>query len=201
MKNPNPFTQFLNARCGQFALLLCSLAGPAVAATFPAKLDNFDAADLTTVGTPRLLVTDAQMGGQSAANPAYQEGILRMEGSLAPARGQPGFVSLVLLLDAQGKAQNLEPYSGIEIRIRVMEGSLSVLAASSQIQNFDFHATAIKRSADFQRLRIPFKVLKRMWSEPTKLDISTITSINFVASGVQNQRFLYEIDSVGFYTE
>jgi len=199
MKNNTSFTQSINTLRNLLALGLFSLASTTVATDFPAVLDAFEDAGQTSVNTPRFVVTDSSIGGNSTAKPAYQDGVLRMEGSLVPARGQPGFASFVLLLDPEGKPQDLSGYKGIEMRIRLLEGTLSVLAASSEIQNFDYHATPITRSKEFKVVRIPFKNLKRVWSEPTALNLETITSINLVASGMQAGNYVYEIDSVGFY--
>lgn len=190
---------FRSNRFQALALGLLAMATTVAATEFPATLDTFDDPMGTSLETPRLLVTDAAMGGASTASPVYEAGILRMEGTLAPARGQPGFVSFVLLLDPEGKPQGLGGYDGIEIRIRLLKGILSVLAASADIQNFDYHASPVSRSREFQTIRIPFRSMKRQWSEPVVLDLATVTSINFVASGLQAGEFLYEIDAVGFY--
>jgi hypothetical protein len=189
----------INALRTLLVLGLLLSAGSIAAADIPELLDGFEKPGATSLDTPRLVITDAELGGRSAADPVYREGIVLMEGSIAPARGQPGFVSFVLMLDPEGKPRDLSSYNGIEMRIRVLEGSLSVLAASSEILNFDYHAAPIARSGAFEVVRIPFKSLKRVWSKPVPLNLKTVTSINFVASGMQAGRFLYEIDSVGFY--
>jgi hypothetical protein len=193
----------LNARMSmRFPALMLGivlLASSGTGAGFPATLDTFDDAGSTSLNTPRIVVTDAAMGGASTGTPDYQDGILRMEGNLSPARGQPGFVSLVLLLDPQGAPQSLDGYDGIEIRVRLITGTLSVQAASAAIQNFDYHALPVSRSKEFHTVRIPFRKMKRQWSEQVALDPATLTSINFVAAGVQAGAFLYEIDAVGFY--
>lgn len=183
------------------ALGLFSFAGTSLATGFPSTLDTFEDPGISSAKTPRLIITDAEMGGSSKAEAVYKEGILRMDGSILPARGQPGFVSLVLLLSPEGKPQNLSGYTGIEIRMRLLKGNLSILAASSEIENFDYHATPVTRSGDFRVIQVPFKGLKRMWSESTPLNLETITSINIVASGMQPGDFLYEIDSIGFYED
>jgi hypothetical protein len=201
MKNKIVSNTRIHALRNLLALGLCSFTCSLPAADFPELLDGFDESAQTAVGTPRLLITDSGIGGNSAATPVYEDGLIRVEGTLAPARGQPGFVSLVLLLAEGGAPQNLSAYDGIEIRIRALKGTLSVLAASSEIQNFDYHATPITRSKKWQVIRVPFKSLKRVWSENTALNLETITSINFVAAGMQTDRFVYEIDSVGFYQD
>lgn len=165
----------------------------------PSVLDGFADPEKTDLDTTRMLITDEQIGGKSQAIPTYEEGILKMEGSIAPSRGQPGFISLVLLMNPLGLTEDLSEYEGIELRIRVHKGTVSVVAASSKIQNYDYHTMAITRSKEFKVMRIPFTDMKRIWSEQTPLDLSTITSINVVASGMQPGAFEYELDSIGFY--
>jgi len=162
-------------------------------------LDDFSDATLTSLETARMVVNDTGVGGQSNAKLSTDGGVLRMEGTLAPARGMPGFVSLVLLLSADGQAQDLSAYEGIRLRVRVAKGNLQVLAASAEVANFDYHAMSLRRSGDFEEIKVPFAELKRVWSEQTSLNLATITSINLVASGMQAGPFLYEIDEIGFY--
>jgi hypothetical protein len=154
---------------------------------------------MTSIKTPRMVLNDADLGGQSTANLTTRKGVLQVEGKIVPGRGMPGFVSMVLVLSETGEPQDLSAYKGLRLRVRVNKGTLQVLAASSEIQNFDYHATAIPRSKDFKEIKIPFTDLKRVWSEQTPLDLSTIVSINLVASGMQPGAFAYEIDEVGFY--
>lgn len=162
-------------------------------------LDDFSDATLTSLETARMVVNDAGVGGQSTAKLSTDGEALRMEGTLAPGRGMPGFVSLVLLLSADGQARDLSAYEGIHLRVRVAKGNLQVLAASAEVNNFDYHAMALQRSGDFEEIKVPFAELKRVWSEQTPLNLATITSINLVASGMQAGPFLYEIDEIGFY--
>ncbi|NDV63409.1 hypothetical protein G0Q06_13165 [Puniceicoccales bacterium CK1056] len=201
MKKSIVITKTINALRNLLLLGSIAMAGTVGATDFPPILDAFEDAGSTSVETPRFVITDAELGGNSTATQVYQDGVMRMEGTIEPARGQPGFVSFVMLLGPQGQPQDLSGYEGIEMRIRLLKGTLNVLAASSEIQNFDFHAKTITRSKEFQVVRIPFKSLKRVWSEPTALNLQTITSINLVASGMQAGGFVFEIDSVGFYKD
>jgi hypothetical protein len=196
----DPVNSILSAPRGAFrlALLTCAI-GAAVHASDPQLLDDFSRENATSVATPRIVVNDASLGGQSTAEFNTTDGILRVEGTLAPARGQPAFVSLVLLLSPSGEPVDVSPYAGIRLRVRVLEGGLQVLAASADIQNFDYHTAPVKRSGDFQEIEIPFADLKRIWSEQTPLNLERITSINLVASGMQSGSFSYEIDEIGFY--
>ncbi len=175
------------------------LLPPLVLAGVPEALDDFSNDSLTSLETPRLVFNDAQIGGKSEATLDYADGILRVKGKIVPARGQPGFVSLVLLLSMNGEPQDLSAYEGIRLKVRVLKGGLQVLAASSEIENFDYHTAAVQRSGKFKEIKVPFADLKRVWSEQTALDLGTITSINLVASGIQPGPFAYEIDEIGFY--
>ena len=162
-------------------------------------LDDFSSDTQTSLATPRLVFDDSGLGGSSSADISPDDGILRVEGTLVPARGQPAFISLVMLLSPTGKEQDLSGYEGIRLRVRVLKGGLQVLAASAKVQNFDYHTAAVPRSRDFQEIRIPFSELRRVWSEPMPLDLASITSINLVAAGMQPGPFAYEIDEIGFY--
>jgi len=191
-------------RCSRRTALMLTLPiawliPPMVLAEVPATLDEFSNETLTSLETPRLLFTDAEIGGKSEAKLSHEDGILRVEGEIVPARGQPGFISLVLLLSTSGEAQDLSAYKGIRLRIRVLKGGLQVLAASSLVDNFDFHTAAVQRSGKFKEIKVPFSDLKRVWSEQTPLDLATIISINLVASNIQPGPFSYEIDEIGFY--
>jgi hypothetical protein len=193
-----------NSTSLKYARLLLGLALSLMApvcgsAEIAAKLDDFSNEAMTSIKTPRMVLNDADLGGQSTANLTTRKGVLQVEGKIVPGRGMPGFVSMVLVLSETGEPQDLSAYKGLRLRVRVNKGTLQVLAASSEIQNFDYHATAIPRSKDFKEIKIPFTDLKRVWSEQTPLDLSTIVSINLVASGMQPGAFAYEIDEVGFY--
>jgi hypothetical protein len=163
------------------------------------QIDDFSHETLTSLNTARMLINDADLGGKSTAELTTRKGVLHVEGEIVPGRGMPGFISMVLVLSEAGEPQDLSKYDGLRLRIRVSKGSLQVLAASAEIQNFDYHATAIPRSKEFKEIKIPFSDLKRVWSDQTPLNLSTIVSINLVASGMQPGSFAYEIDEVGFY--
>lgn len=171
----------------------------AASAEMPALLDDFTSPEATSFGTPRLLVTDAGIGGQSQATLTWADDCLRVTGELKPARGQPGFVSYVLLLTPDATAADLSAYTGIRLKVRVLQGNLQVLAASSAVTNFDYHAAPLRRTGELTEVRIPFADLARVWSPPMALDLTTITSINLVAAGGQAGSFRYEIAEVGFY--
>lgn len=195
-----------NAACSKlltvFLILATSLLAPAIAAAddAPALLDDFSDNARTTAGIDRVVVTDSSTGGTSQLRQSYTGGVLTAEGEIAPGRGQPGWVSLVLLLSPQGEAVDLSRYEGIRMRVRVRKGMLSLTANSSEIKNFDFHASLVPRKGnDFQEVRVPFREMKRAWSEQTPLNPATITSISLVAVDLQKSAFAYEVDEVGFY--
>lgn len=73
--------------------------------------------------------------------------------------------------------------------------------SSTEITNFDFHTSApiARKPGEFQEVRIPFKSLKRAWSEQTALNLATIRSVNLVASGMARDAFAYAVDEIGFY--
>jgi len=86
------------------------------------------------------------------------------------------------------------------MRVKVISGMLSVQAGSSEVDNFDYHGSPISAKAgEFQDIRIPFKSMKRAWSEQTTLNAKTIISVNIVAFGMAKGDFAYELDEIGFY--
>lgn len=169
----------------------------------PALLDDFSDAHRTKNGTKRLVVTDKTIGGQSQATQRCENGILSVQGDLVPARGQPAFVSLVSLLSPDGQPHDLSNYEGVRLKVKVVKGILSVQVGSADIQNYDYHASApIARNPDhFEWVQIPFKAMKRAWSEQTPLNLKAVTSVNLVAVGMAKDTFAYEIDEMGFYPD
>jgi hypothetical protein len=181
---------------------LVSLGGAILAATpapAPALVDDFSS--VTRLGTPRFVITDKDLGSQSHAELACADGVLTVHGELVPGRGVPAFISVPLVLAADMKAQDVGAYEGVRLRVKVLQGLLTVQVASAAITNFDYHTSApvaAGRDAS-QEVRIPFTSLKRAWSEQTPLDLTTITSVNLVAFGMAKGDFAYEVDEIGFY--
>jgi hypothetical protein len=199
---PLPFTRPRQALTLTVLLAACAHAPPiARSGDVPAPLlDDFSDPQRTSAGTERLLIDDSSIGGESYGSPAISNGVLSVEGEIAPARGQPGFISLVLPLSPRGKPENLSRYQGIRIRARVTRGELKIEVGSSEIENFDFHATVIAyTSGGMQEIKIPFTDLKRGWSEQTPLNLQTISTINLVAASMEKGPFAYEVDEIGFY--
>jgi len=201
----NSHSSFLgDRRRVRCALLLLSLSLAllgARAATFPALIDDFSDAQHTHGGAPRLLVDDKAMGSQSHATQTCSNGVLAIQGELVPGRGLPAFISVPLLLSTDGQPQDLSAYEGVRIRVKITKGILSVQVASSDVQNFDFHTSGpvTGKRGEFQEVRLPFKAMKRGWSEQTTLNLKTITSVNLVAFGLAKDAFAYEVDEIGFY--
>jgi hypothetical protein len=166
-----------------------------------ALLDDFSNAQRSQNGIERHLIDDKTLGGQSHATQKCEGGILMVEGELLPGRGAPAFITLALPVSTDAKPHDLSEYAGVRLRVKVNKGSLFIQVGSAEIQNFDYHSSgAIARSTgDFQEVRVPFKDMKRAWSEQTALNLKSITSINFVAAGMAKDAFAYEVDEVGFY--
>lgn len=167
----------------------------------PALVDDFSNTEHMTNGMPRMIITDKDAGGQSQAQSSFNDGIVATKGTLAPGRGAPGFISIPLILAADGSPQDVSQFEGVRILVKVDQGTLMVQVASSEIVNFDFHTSAplTRRLSEFTEVRIPFADLKRAWSAQTPLNLQTITSINLVSAGMAPGAFAYEIDEIGFY--
>lgn len=195
----HPVVGLPRAGCLVLACLLPSASLQASDAT-AAMLDDFSNPDHTSNGAPRILVDDSSVGGKSHLTQSCRDGVFVVEGKIAPARGQPGWVSLVLPLAVEGESADLSRYEGIRLRVRVTRGNLSVSANSTEVENFDFHAAPVPRKGnEITEVRIPFASMKRAWSEQTPLNTATINSISIVATGVQPGAFAYELDEIGLY--
>ena len=174
---------------------------PARAATTPALLDDFSDAKHNRHGIDRLLIDDKGAGSQSHATLKCENGVLAVEGELVPGRGVPAFISLVSLLTPGGKPKDLTGYEGVRLRVKTGKGILTVQVSSTEIQNFDYHTSApiVGKSGEFTEVRMPFKDMKRAWSEQIPLNLKSITSINLVSFGLAKDTFAYEVDEIGFY--
>ena len=66
--------------------------------------------------------------------------------------------------------------------------------------NFDFHSAVVAgKRGETVEVRIPFRSLRRAWSEQTPLDPHRITSVNLVAFAVARTPFAYAVDEISFY--
>jgi hypothetical protein len=185
-------------------LLTALLAfGPltARAAAPPLLLDDYSDPKLNKNGVERLLIDDKTIGGKSQATQKCENGVLSVKGDLVPGRGVPAFISQVSLLSPDGKAKDLSGYEGVRLRVKVTKGILCVQVGSLEITNYDYHTSApiTGKHGEFQEVRIPFKELKRAWSEQTVLNLKSITSVNLVSFGMAKDSFVYEVHEIGFY--
>lgn len=170
-------------------------------ASAPKLLDDYSDAKRNQNGLERLLIDDKTAGSQSRATMKCENGVLSVSGELIPGRGAPAFISVASVLAPEGKPQDMTGYEGVRLRVKVLKGGLSVQVATSVITNYDFHASApiAGQGGDFQEVRIPFKTMRRAWSEQTALDLKTVTSVNLVAFALARDTFAYEVDEIGFY--
>lgn len=183
-----------------FALLTLGMIA-AQAATAPLLLDDYSDPKLNKHDVERLLINDKEAGSSSQATQQCENGVLILKGDLVPGRGVPAFISLVSPLVAGGKSKDMTGYTGVRLRVKVTKGILCVQVASTEITNFDFHTSApiAGKRGEFQEVRIPFKDLKRAWSEQVALNLKSITSVNLVSFGLAKDAFAYEVDEIGFY--
>jgi hypothetical protein len=167
----------------------------------PRLLDDYSDPKINKNGVERLLIDDKAAGSKSQATQKCENGVLTIKGDLIPGRGVPAFISEVSSLSTDGKAKDLSGYEGVRLRVRVTKGTLVVQVGSSEVQNFDFHASApiAGNRGEFQEVRIPFKAMKRAWSEQTALNLKSVTSVNLVSFGVARDSFEYAVDEIGFY--
>lgn len=199
-----PFAGVLR-RCARMSGLLILLTGSGM---FSARadgaspvLDDYSDATRNRNGVERLLIDDRTAGGKSQATQHCENGQLEMRGTLAPGRGVPAFISLVSPLSRDGAPRDLSAYQGVRLRVKVTQGLLCVQVSSTGITNFDYHTSAPIPGGrgEFQEVRIPFKDMKRAWSEPLPLNLKTVTSVNLVSFGMARDSFAYTVDELGFY--
>ena len=185
---------------GIFSFLLdASAAAPN---TSTSVVDNFADTQRSPSGIDRLIVNDKDVGGQSTAKQEHADGVLKVAGSLAPGRGMPGWISLVVPLPQEsGVPRDLSQYTGVRVRLKLMKGMLSVQTCSSEVKNFDYHISAplSRQSDEFQEVKIPFSDMKRAFSEQTPLNLKTVVAVNLVAAGMAKADFAYEVDEIAFY--
>ena len=164
-------------------------------------VDDFSNETHMTSGIPRMIITDKDAGGGSVSTQTFADGTSTVTGTLKPGRGMPGFVSLPLVLAPDSGPRDLSAYVGVRLIVHVKQGSLSVQVSSTDVTNFDYHTSpAIARDSEgLKEVRIPFAAMKRVWSEPTALNLSQVTSINLVSAGMAPGAFAYTIDEIGFY--
>jgi hypothetical protein len=185
-------------------LLLLATCGPlapdALCADTPALIDDFADATHTARGAGRILIDDAGAGSKSHATQRVENGVLIVEGELAPGRGAPAFISIPLLLTPNAQPQDVSAYTGVRLRVNITQGTLTVQVSSTDVDNFDFHsAPAVAKRGGFVEVRVPFADMKRAWSAQTPLSTNLVSSVNLVSFAMAPGKFAYEVDEIGFY--
>ena len=180
---------------------LIAFSAIASQAAVPPLLDDYSDPTRNKNGVERLLIDDKGAGSKSQATQKCENGVLSVKGDLVPGRGAPAFISLASLLSADGKPKDLTGYQGVRLRVKVTKGSVCVQVASSEISNYDYHTSTpiAGKRGEFQEVRIPFKDMKRAWSEQIVLNLKSITSVNLVSFSMAKDAFAYEVDEIGFY--
>lgn len=183
------------------ALVVALGSPPALAGEARSSIDDFSDPSLNGLGHPRIFVTDNSVGGGSSLEHVIEDGVLAASGEITPPRGQPGWASMVLLLDAPGQAADASAYEGVKLRLRISSGNLSLSANSTEVTNFDYHAAPLIRQAGegFHEVRLPFSSMKPTWSEQAPLNTATLASISLVAYDLKPGSFDYEIEEISFY--
>ena len=171
-----------------------------VAGEVPETLDDFSHDQLNKLGYPRMVMDDTATGGKSTSTQTINNGVLRSEGNLVPPRGQPAWVSLIELLSPDGSPADISQYEGVRLKIHIEKGMLSLSVNSTDVVNFDYHAAMIEAGGKgMTEVKIPFKNMRRAWSEQTKLNTKAVASLSLVAVGLQPGSFAYEVEEIGFY--
>lgn len=188
----NPYKSLLSL------ITVLAITGSVIASS---TLDDFSDSKNNSHGIERVFADDSSVGGATQTSYSVSNGSLHAQGDITPPRGQPGWASIIFLLQKEGQPQDLSQYEGIRLKIRVNKGNLSVSANSTEITNFDYHASMIghQRDGEFHEVKVPFSSMKRAWSAQTTLNTETINSISIAAFEMQKGAFDYELDEVGFY--
>src|SRR6187549_1195582 len=156
-------------------LLLLATCGPLAPAAFcadaAAVVDDFALTDKTTRGAARLLFDDAGAGSKSRASQRVEHGALVVEGELAPGRGAPAFISIPLLLSPDAKPQDVTAYTGVRLRVKLIQGTLTAQVSTADVDNFDYHSAPVPaKRGEVTEVRVPFAEMKRAWSAQTALN-------------------------------
>ncbi len=162
-------------------------------------IDDFAAAQRH--GADRFVVTDKDLGSQSTATQRVEDGRLIVQGVLIPGRGVPAFISVPLLLASGNQPQDASAHTGVRLRVKIVQGLLTIQVATADITNFDYHNSAplTLKAGEFHDVRVPFSEMKRGWSEQTPLNLKAVTSVNLVSFGLAKGSFAYEVDEISFY--
>lgn len=196
--NKNTVIKQMTLAASLFAMFFIK---PVLANAATVVVDDFSAETVSTLDTPRQFFNDAISGGKSVTENKVQGGKLISSGELIPARGQLGWSSSVLLLNADGTARDLSKFDGVKLVVQLNKGDLSLSANSTEVTNFDYHASLIMVPKDgkFHEIKIPFDSMKRAWSAQVALNKQTINSLSIVAFSTQKADFEFSVDEVSFY--
>lgn len=164
-------------------------------------VDDFSDAVASSLDTPRLFVDDTSAGGATDTRQEITDGVLSVTGVLSPPRGQPGWASAVLLLKPDGQPADIGSFDGVSLKLRIRSGNLSLSVNSTEVDNFDYHATqvVVPTDGEFHEVRLPFASLRRAWSPQTELNLGSIASVSIVAFGMRKGPVDFEVDEIGFY--
>lgn len=164
-------------------------------------VDDFSNAQQTSLGFPRYFVNDTMAGGNTKTEQEIAKGVISTKGEIIPPRGQPGWASIALPLEAQGTPKDTSAFEGVRLLIKVNSGNISVSANSTEITNFDYHIAPVAVAADgkFHEIKIPFASMRRSWSEQTPLNTKTLNSISITAYDMAKGSFDFAVDEVSFY--
>ncbi|MGB1197623.1 MAG: CIA30 family protein [Thalassotalea sp.] len=180
---------------------LFSLNSTTLAGDLKPVIDDFSHAQNNNLNIARQFLDDKIAGGKTETAISIANGILHIKGEVVPPRGQPGWASSVLLLNAKGLPQDVSHFEGIRLLIKVDKGNVSVSANSAEITNFDYHSALVNVKSDgkFHEVNIPFTTMKRNWSAQTPLNAATINGLSITTFGIQKTPFDYQVDEVTFY--
>lgn len=96
-----------------------------------ALIDDFNDTSNDNLGVPRQFLNDSISGGNTTTNHQVVQGVITATGEIVPPRGQPGWASMVLPLNAQNLPRDASAFTGIRLLIKINTGSLSISANSS----------------------------------------------------------------------
>jgi len=165
-----------------------------------ALLDDFSKTDMTSAfGIQWDRNLDAGFGGKSTLQHEYRDGTLRAWGKLQPAPNAPGLAGFSLDCDKKETPFDVSAFFGIRLRIKSASGPLFLKLITVGVTNYDYHATLISNSADFQELKIPFAQFKQFWSAPAAWTGKDVRGVALWVSGFQPADFEFVIDQIEFY--
>ena len=162
-------------------------------------LDDFSDSTVSACGRPWRRSLDSVVGSNSTLNTRYEDGQLRVWGTLKPAPGRPAFAQLVLEFDDLGTPFDVTAYEGVRVRIRVVKGPLLLQLLTTGVTNFDYHAVTLPVQPDMQTLELPFAQFRQLWSPPVKWTGKDVRGVVLSASGFAPVEYEFVVDRLEFY--